>query len=54
MWNFLKRVFIGCEHKWIERAEYRVNVNSNGIPEMSLVVLRCEKCGTLKNHKISV
>jgi hypothetical protein len=50
MVEILYRFFIGHNHKWIERNE--VNAGNGEIPECIIVVLRCEVCGKLKNHKI--
>lgn len=54
MLNWLKRLFIGCEHKWKKESEYEVSGVANGHPVKNVYVLQCEKCGAMKNHVVSV
>lgn len=51
MLEFLHRFFIGHNHKWAEY--HRVNARNNGNIEYIIIVLRCELCGALKNHRIN-
>lgn len=53
MFELLKRLLIGHNHKWI-RAETIAVQNPDGKSYLGqIVILRCETCGALKNHKIN-
>lgn len=53
MLNWLKRWLIGkpiCEHQWVQTAEYTVESRFTGSIIRYVHLLKCEKCGDLKNH----
>lgn len=53
MYNWLKSILIGkpaCEHKWVEENEYEVSNRFTNHTIRYIHLLRCEKCGDMKNH----
>lgn len=52
MLEFLHRLFIGHNHKWVEYHRVNARSSSGGDIEYIIVVLQCEICGELKNHRI--
>lgn len=53
MFKFLQKIFIGHSHKWIQDSVINVT-DSDGTktPIGRIIVLRCEVCGNMKNHKV--
>jgi len=56
MLNWLKLIFIGrpiCEHKWKQINCYEKSSALDGRVVADIYLLQCEKCGDMKNHKVS-
>jgi len=51
LWRIIVGRFSSCEHQWEIFTQFRLRDENNAIIGR-LVVLRCQKCGKLKNFKI--
>jgi len=52
MIELLQRLFLGHSHKWTIHETMMVRNDGGDSYEGKIVVLQCEVCGKLKNHKI--
>ena len=54
MINWIRKLFNDCEHKWVIIREISIRESEGDkLPYASVYVLQCEKCGDLKQVKIS-
>lgn len=49
MISFFRRLFGLCEHKWAVLDKYDVVKYRGAVPHRTQYILRCEKCGAMKN-----
>lgn len=53
--SFIDRFFPPkCQHKWEVLSEYGIGVSWRNAYHTIIHVMKCSKCGELKNHKTSV